>query len=254
MNLGNNPDLYDDNFFQSRKGKTTSSSEIVVPLILQLFQPTSVVDVGCGTGEWLESFAARGISDYLGIDGDHVPEKLLRIPVANFIRKDLSKGFDLGRKFDIAMTLEVAEHLPEHSANAFVDSLVRSSDLVIFSAAIPHQGGHGHINEQWPEYWAKLFLERGYRVYDPIRDRIWHDLRIAYHYSQNTLVFAKPEMEESHPCLGESSKRGDVPVLSRVHPVKWNRSRDLTLVGLRRILAVLPGLLINTVRKRLNFR
>ena len=135
-------------------------------------------------------FAANGVEDVLGIDGDWVPRDMLAIPEDRFRPFDLSKPYQSAERYDLAMSFEVAEHLPGSSAPAFVASLVRLAPVVLFAAAVPGQGGTGHINEQWPNYWAELFAEHGYEVLDPVRAAIWNLDSLAPCIRQNTLMYA----------------------------------------------------------------
>src|ERR1700685_413165 len=131
------------------------SAGIAVPLILGITGAASVVDVGCGAGNWIVAFQNAGVRDYFGVDGVHIPPETLRFPVARFLAHDLTTPLRLDRRFDLAISLEVAEHLPESAAAVFVKSLTDAADIVVFSAAIPLQSGPGHVNEQWPPYWAR---------------------------------------------------------------------------------------------------
>lgn len=144
--------LYNEGFFQYLQEGSKRSAEQIVPILLELIQPQSVIDVGCGTGTWLSVFCEHGIEDIWGVDGDYVQEEALEIPKDRFLSHDLTKPLALDRKFDLAISLEVAEHLPCDSAEAFVDSLTQLAPVILFSAAIPFQGGVGHVNEQWQEY------------------------------------------------------------------------------------------------------
>ena len=166
------------------------SADAVVPLILELpVTVGSVVDIGCGTGSWAAAFNVRGI-DVVGVDGDYVDRKSLRIRQDQFIAHDLNQPLDLGRRFDLAVSLEVGEHLDAGLAAGFVDSLIRHADVVLFSAAVPGQGGSHHVNERWPSYWVALFEQRGYRLFDVVRPAVWNLPDVAYWYSQNLLLFA----------------------------------------------------------------
>jgi Methyltransferase domain len=162
------------------------------PIVLPLLQsPKSVVDFGSGSCDWLA--ALRDLSpgiDCLGVDHPDVPTDAIHIPVENFIHADLSQPVNLGRRFDLAICLEVAEHLPSSAAQTLVDSLMRHSDLVLFSAAIPGQRGKGHINLQWPLYWIERFAVGGYQCHDIVRPLIWNEPRIKHWYRQNTLLFS----------------------------------------------------------------
>jgi SAM-dependent methyltransferase len=185
---------YSPEFFENHQEGSTSSAEIVVPIVLSLFSVSSVVDVGCGVGGWLSVFERLGIDDYLGIDGDYVPRDILRIPPDKFLPRDLLALTDVGRRFDLACSLEVAEHLPEHCAEQFVTVLVNAAPVVLFSAAIPGQGGTDHLNEQWQSYWWKIFSRHGYVGIDCIRPVVHGDSRVEAWYRQNILVFCKQDL------------------------------------------------------------
>jgi len=201
---------YTSVFFDEVAQGTRESARIVVPRVYELVQPTSVLDVGCATGTWLAEWANAGVSDALGIDGDYVDRTSLQIPLDRFAPVDLRQPFTLGRKFDLVQTLEVAEHLDEACADTFVESLARHGDIVLFSAAVPGQGGTHHVNEQWPSYWAEKFAKAGYTAYDIIRPRIWTDPRVLYWYRQNILIFARGRVFEA----ADTS-------LDLVHPELW---------------------------------
>lgn len=216
---------YDAGFFADQVDGSNRSAAVMVPWILAL-RPgaTSVVDVGCGTGTWLAEYVRNGIEDYLGVDAFLPEGELLRIPAEFALRRDLTAPLDLGRRFDIAQSLEVAEHLPACAAGIFMDTLVSLSDLVVFGAAIPGQGGTHHVNEQWQSYWWVRFEERGYVGIDALRDRAWYDSRVMWWYAQNTMVF----VNRDRPDLVEAVRRAvsGEPHLDIVHPLCFRQFRD----------------------------
>ena len=171
----------------------TNSAEVIVPILVEKLNPHSVLDVGCGIGTWLKVFKDHGVNLLKGIDGDYLDRNLLKkyIEEKDFIEMDISRPFNLGVTFDLILSLEVAEHLPEIAAEDFVSSLILHGNNILFSAAIPNQGGQNHLNEQWPTYWAEKFKIRGYEAYDIIRPHIWTDKRIDIFYRQNILLFSK---------------------------------------------------------------
>jgi len=175
---------------------------------MELVRPKSVVDFGCGTGTWLAVFSRYGVREILGVDGPWIDHELLEIPSDRFVARDLSKPFYLDRQFDLVLSLEVAEHLPPESAHGFLDSLTRLGPIVLFSAAIPYQGGTGHLNEQWPEYWASLFERRGFNAVDCIRRRVWENPAVEWWYAQNAILLVRDDFRGATPgalgsgCLG----------------------------------------------------
>ena len=208
---------YDDRFYRRLEKSAPYAARCVVPLVLELVEAKSVVDLGCGTGHWLREFETRGL-EIQGVDSEQVPPDLLVIPREKFLVRNLARGLDLGRRFDLAISLEVAEHLPESSADAFVATLVELAPAILFSAAIPWQTGRGHVNLQWPSYWAGKFAAHGYLPVDAIRHRIWRDERIPTWYRQNTLLYVHRDRVEECARLREESLRTCPDQLDIVHP------------------------------------
>ena len=210
--------IYDVDFYASKRSQVTATARAVVPLLRDWLRPASVVDVGCGTGEWLAVFQELGVSDVVGVDGDWVPREDLLISPDRFVSHDLRQPLHLERAFDLAITLETAEHLPPESAAVFVESLVRLAPAVVFSAAIPFQLGDDHLNPQWPGYWASLFAAHDYEAIDTIRPLIWELPDIPYWYAQNMILFVRRDLLDAHPRLREMHAwRGGSP-LPLVHP------------------------------------
>jgi SAM-dependent methyltransferase len=174
---------YDQTFYDNIRAGCQSSADAVVPLVIgRLGKVESVVDVGCGEGWWASAFARRGCT-VLGVDGAHVQTSALG---DRFVARDLAHPLNLGPlRFDLAVCLEVAEHLPESRAAGLVSDLCQLAPVVLFSAAVPHQTGAGHVNLQWPSYWAELFRGHGYDFDGSIRFDIWEDRRVEPWYRQN---------------------------------------------------------------------
>lgn len=214
---------YPEDFYKTIQKGSRQSAREVVPLVLELFQPKSVIEIGCGVGCWLSVFRECGIEDTVGVDGDWVDSKMLEIPQEQFLSFDLKKPFRMDREFDLVVSLEVAEHLPRHCAEIFVDSLTRLGPIVLFSAAIPSQGGTNHVNEQWPEYWVRYFQEHNYQAIDCIRKHIWENNNVEWWYAQNILMFAKSDRLETYPLLKSESKSATISPLSVVHPRNYLR-------------------------------
>ena len=170
MVVGMTTGMFTQEDYAQQQHRSRLSADVIMPLVLQQTGARSVVDVGCGAGTWLAACAALGITDYLGIDGLYAAE-VLQIPRDHFRVADLRQPLTFDRRFDLAMSVEVAEHLPPEAAPAFVQQLTSAAPIVVFSAAIPGQGGTRHLNEQWQSYWAGLFAQQNYFPLDTLRSQ-----------------------------------------------------------------------------------
>jgi SAM-dependent methyltransferase len=225
---------YDKKFYTSEdRDVLLQSPRAVVPLVITLVSPSSVVDVGCGPGAWLNIFREQGVERILGIEGTHVDSTWLLIPKENVRKMDISKPFRLAETFDLAVCLEVAEHLPKRYAEGLVESLVSLAPIILFSAAVPLQGGVHHVNEQWPQYWAKFFLRHRYRQLDVIRRHIWKNGAIESFYRQNMFLYVREDLVGTRQEFIEAL--GDSDDLMLVH-----QSTIAAQIGLRSILKNLP--------------
>jgi SAM-dependent methyltransferase len=227
-----------------------ASARFILPLLFEHYRPASILDVGCGIGTWLDVARELGVADILGVDGDWLDRKLVRVPQDRVRNLDLEAGFDLGRRFDLVMNIEVAEHLSAAAADGFVASLVRHADVVLFSAAIPFQGGHHHVNEQFPAYWIAKFARHGYVPLDFLRPQLWDKDEILLWLRQNLLVFAKrPLTEAGGAFAGIPAGNG---MHSLVHPDVYLariESVQATLEEHRKLLELLEsGKAVSAVR------
>jgi SAM-dependent methyltransferase len=182
--------VYNTDFYDYIDDGSRASARTVAPLLLAEMSIHSLLDVGAGHGAWASEWMAAGVAEVLAVDGDYVKPDQLVIPAANFRAADLSLPLDLGRTFDLVQSLEVAEHLPHAKAATFVETLTRHGDVVLFSAAVPHQGGEHHVNEQPPEYWRQLFGARGYAAFDWLRPRLADQKQVKGWYRYNSFLYA----------------------------------------------------------------
>ncbi|UXU87857.1 class I SAM-dependent methyltransferase [Burkholderia sp. S-53] len=193
------PRPYDETFYRYQREGSVRSARGVLPGINALLRPASILDVGCGAGAWLSVHRELDVQDVTGIDGDYVDRSVLLFDPARFVPADISKPFDLRRSFDLVQCLEVGEHVPKASSEALVDNLVRHGKRVLFSAAVPGQGGENHVNEQGYGFWRDLFARRGYLLFDFVRPLIGADTRIEPWYRYNLLFFVAAEEAERLP-------------------------------------------------------
>lgn len=182
---------YDDGFYADQVDGSAESAAVILPILFALHRPESVIDVGCGQGAWLAAAETLGATILTGLDGDWVDREKLRSPRIAFRPTDLAGPIAIERRHDLCLSVEVAEHLPRARAEAFVDALCAASDVVLFSAAVPRQGGTEHVNEERASRWASRFAARDYGVFDLVRGAVWDDARVGWWYRQNCLVYVK---------------------------------------------------------------
>jgi len=206
MNNGNEYGLF---FEYPEDVYNTLSAERIVPQLMEWFRPSSVLDVGCGNGSWLSVFAAQGVTDLVGTDFNEPDAVQLMFDPANYRKTDLRQPLELQRKFELALCLEVAEHLEAVHAEQLINSLTQHADIIVFSAAIPGQGGKDHLNEQPPAYWQELFSRKYFHCFDMLRPLIWDDEEINWWYRQNIFIAARKER------LGDHKSQ---PIHHLIHP------------------------------------
>ena len=215
---------YGSTYYNWRSNFAVSSAEAIVPFIMKCFSPTSVTDVGCAEGSWLSVFAKHGVNKIRGFDGPWVSKDELIISIEQFTTQDLEifKAPD-NEHFDLAISLEVAEHLDETSADNFVQQLTKLSNRILFSAAIPGQGGLHHLNEQPPSYWAKKFNRYGFDQLDFLRPIFWDDERIEWWYRQNFFIYEK--RKHAIPKSQSSNQKATFLGAHLVHPTAFKEKQ-----------------------------
>ncbi len=190
------PDAKPEARYQSLFNQMTTQAEMartsarkILTLLFQRYQPQSMLDVGCGVGTWLSMAREMGVGEIRGVDGPWLDPSKLLVDPSLVSTIDLEKPVNLGRKFDLAICLETAEHVSATAADTLVETLVRHAPAVLFSAAIPLQRGPGHVNEQWPGYWAEKFSKHRYMPLDFLRFPIWYDTEVLWWYRQNVMLY-----------------------------------------------------------------
>ena len=196
---------------------TLIGPQAALPILFANGKPSSLLDVGCGNGTWLKAAVEFGIPDVFGVDGVEISPDKLHIPAEKIRLQDLTRPWNLGKRFDAVICLEVGEHLDNSFARILIDELVKHGDRIYFSAACPGQIGHCHVNCQWPAYWQQLFNDQGYVCEDKLRWQMWDDDRIEPWYRQNLFLARRaPEM------AGQESR-----IKAVVHPGIWKNLRDI---------------------------
>lgn len=180
---------YDAAFYDDQVEGSARAAAVVLPLVFAVARPARVLDVGCGQGAWLDAAGRLGATQLTGLDGAWVERAKLRSPRITFHPTDLSAPLPDHGRHDLAISVEVAEHLPPARADGFVADLCRAADVVLFSAAVPHQGGTEHVNEERASRWGARFAAHGFDAFDVVRAAVWDDERVAWWYRQNLLVY-----------------------------------------------------------------
>ena len=250
-------ETYDERYYAGHSTGSYESALVVLPIVFeQLGMPASILDVGCGVGTWLKAAQdLLGNVETLGVDhpqpnrsssppgsskrGAKLGAPPLLIAEHEFLGADLSQPLDLGRKFDLVLSLEVAEHLEAKFAGQFVQNLVRHGDAVVFSAAIPGQGGRYHLNERFPAYWIEQFATAGFTCYDTLRPRLWLREDLEFWYQQNLLIFGRAPNER---LAALPSYRGEPLVHPYLIKQRLNRGWAQLTKPLRRRLLKALGL------------
>lgn len=218
--------LYDRAFYDVIRAGTRASAAAVVPILMDRLWPDgshrerSIVDVGCGEGWWASAFATSGFTAS-GTDSGDIPATMLA-PGFEFHFRDLSaRGWSQGLLgHGAALCLEVAEHVPDRALPQFFDELCALSDLIVFSGAVPGQGGHGHVSEKPQSVWAGILRARGYEVSGALRWDFWDHPDVENWYKSNLLVAAR--------CPDTVDVEFDAPwaqPIDVIHPVLFDARR-----------------------------
>lgn len=219
---------YSRSFFARRHSQAQRSAQALSPTLVDLLKPRSVVDIGCGDGAWLAAMRGCGVARTLGVDGPWSPcPGVVRVDFAQApLPFDTALDRGAEERFDLALCLELLEHLPEERGTALVRWLARLSDTLLVSAAVPGQGGTGHVSERWPGYWTRRFAELGYVACDFLRPAIWSDERIAPWYRQNLIGYFRPSVPEAVAAFAQSAwAAAAAQPMAIVHPALAPRKR-----------------------------
>ena len=216
---------YNATFYSQHFEGMTRSAKEVLDLLYKLYQPASVIDVGCGRGAWLAVAESLGSTKLKGIDGHWVKKEDLISSNIDFGPVDFEKAIpEIGEKYELCISLEVAEHISEGNARQYIDTLCKASDIVLFSAAITHQGGAHHVNEQWQSYWIDLFNSNGYECFDLFRATLWNNKSVEWWYRQNIFLFVHPRNRFLNLEVLRASQK---PVMDVAHPLNYeNKVND----------------------------
>jgi SAM-dependent methyltransferase len=245
---------YDSEFFDFVNASARKSArrfiEVLEQNVFAARRVANVIDVGCGRGVWTAEWLHRGATHVLGIDGDYVPRETLLFPSECFLAADLSKPFDANARFELVQCLEVAEHIAPRAADTLIDGLARHGDVIVFSAAVPGQGGEHHVNERDYAYWRGMFAARGYQMYDAIRPLLRNEADIEPWYRYNAFVYANPAGAERLSAQARKCLLSPTQAVPNFAPLAWRlRCRAISLLPAK--IAHLAARLKHRVANRL---
>jgi SAM-dependent methyltransferase len=242
---------YDGEYYDHQVDDSLRSARIVLTHLWKYLKPVSVLDVGCGRGAWLKVCRELGSGVLIGLDGEWNSQSEMIDSAIQFRSTDLNRPFVVDRKTDLAMSLEVAEHLEPSSSQRFIECLSQASDAVLFSAAYTGQGGTNHLNEQPHTYWAGLFRGRGYVPFDLFRPFLWGNEEICFWYRQNTFLYCKEGSGSYHAIRGAGCyELNNASFMNCIHPALYEMRRRTIAIRLRESISdVIPGL-YRAIRRR----
>ncbi len=243
--------VYNDDFYLQKRKTALESATRILGLLKGMYPFASVIDVGAGDCVWGKACETMGVNDYLGVDGGHAKGHLINGFQQKFLPIDLEcDEIEISRRYDLVISLEVAEHLRPENSDRFIKTLTALGDVILFSAAVPGQGGTNHVNEQWQSYWQSHFSNHGFMAFDLMRPLIWNEPMIAEYYRQNTIVYCSI----SRPDLLDMFRMRLLelpPLLDVIHPVNYDRIRDLRNAPLIQFVESAPAILSRVIVNRL---
>jgi SAM-dependent methyltransferase len=240
--------FYSSTFYENQQDGSRSSAQLVLPIIFDLVNPKSIVDVGCGVGTWLAVAKTLGATSLVGYEGEWIRNVKLAAPGLDVRAADLEMPLKFNKKVDLVMCMEVAEHLSSARSGSLVGDLCSASDFVLFGAAIPGQGGANHINEQWQSYWASIFDKNHFAMLDIIRPALWRNRSVEFWYRQNTFLYV------NRSRLNELDIRtGPTPIIDIGHPdlvEAKSRERSIGMI-FAELRAAIFAPMVNSLKARL---
>jgi SAM-dependent methyltransferase len=193
---GDRDDIYSPKYYQTMvEPYAQRSAPQMAKSIAKTFHPESVIDIGCGSGALLVALRKLGVRRLLGLDAAEAGLDIARARGLDTRKFDVTA--DRWRRnacYDVAVSMETAEHLPEDAADRYVALLCSLAPVIIFTAAQPGQGGVGHLNEQPREYWAGLFKAQDMHSADEIVTAwqpLWAAAGVADFYTRNLMIFQR---------------------------------------------------------------
>lgn len=198
------PIQYDADFFSEAYEVSFKSAQLYFEHLSLLYNFQTIIDVGAGAGAWSHAAIEAG-KQPISVDGKWVDKIEKKCDKLNYYYQDLNESLNISIKGDLAVCVEVAEHLDPDRSHSFIEDLCSIAPVIVFGAALPRQGGSGHINCHPHSYWIDIFKQNGYYALDAFRSIFWYDGRVGPWYTQNTFLFVRDEFKQKFSNIPEPS-------------------------------------------------
>lgn len=187
-------EIYDSTYYAEKvEPSIRASAATMAGSIVRDFAPRNVADVGCGTGTLLAALQERGV-EVKGYEYSTAGIELCRGRGLDVTRFDIEHDPVPDERFDLVISTEVAEHLPESCADRYLDILTALSNTVVLTAATPGQPGNDHVNLQPNEYWIDKLADRGFPLDQETTStwrETWKDRDVHWIYHHSIMVFRR---------------------------------------------------------------
>ena len=241
---------YLNKFFLKHRPITLSSAKKIIKLFPNYFNPKLILDIGCGTGEWIKTFNDRYSScKFIGIDGHWINSDDLIYKNCDFLNIDLNSELSsetFNKKYDLVCCLETITDLTEHKGQNLIKKICNITDMCLFSSGTPVQTHGPHKNQQWQSYWHSLFIKNEFTALDFIRPAIWNDIDVGPWYRQNCFLFVKKSWLKNNPEWQNLTLNQQFPI-DIVHPEVAPLIKNMRL---KQWLRLLPNVFRNTFKNR----
>lgn len=191
-----NSKLYSKRYYKRHLVQYREWENAVGRNIVEILHPSSILDLGCGVGSYLEGALFAGCKNLLGIDISHdVAKEFFTNEIAGYLQcGNIAEKLNL-QPFDCVMSFESAEHIDPKGTDQFIKNLTElSQKYIVFTAAPPGQRGTGHINCREKKFWINEIQRNGFIYHKDLVDyfvSVWTDYKAPNYILKNLMVFQK---------------------------------------------------------------